>query len=486
MAKDYFQALPNELFGEVLTHLDLPSIQRLRLTSTSYASKCLCPAFIQYYSHQVTDLTPSSIGRLFQVTTHPILGPAIKDLTVDTVFYDPSEVIRSPALPGNQAPDTKVAQEHARLLLANTQRLAWLMSKRHEQRGQFIDDVVVSLAHILEDMGSLSSLRLRCRIVREPCWSDKSVARAAHTNWNALWADCHRLLRIVTLAMTRSKVSVDTLSIFDESFGKVQAIAFTELSTDLTRLDFLTAAGAKIKNLNLSFSTATPVPLSDIIFNHDGSMDHRRARCLSPEIMVTGTPDFFLGIAAFLKLTPELECLDLYLYNTLSGHPAVYDRLFVHISKDVHLPKLRRLTLRGIRAPHDALLFFLRKHPDITELDLREVHISGGTWDTIFKAFQHMPKLSKLHLENLWSGSQHLLNLEPADPSFDDGKRGPGHSYGTKNGVMVHTRDITTEELRQEGGLKFRTVPGRSRGMGSRALVQWMLERVVNYGPPQR
>lgn len=214
MDKDHFQALPNELFEAVLTHLDLQSIQRLRLTSTLYASRCLCPAFKRYYSHQVTDLTPGSLQRLLQITTHPVLGPAIDDLTVDAVFYDPTNVIRSLKLSGTR-PQDRVQ------LLANTQLLAWLLSKRYEQQNQFVDDVVASLAHVLGNLGSLASLTLRNRVVRDRVSSRQSVG-PANLNWNALWADCHRLLRIVTLAMNSSKVQVDTLSVFDQSFGKVQ------------------------------------------------------------------------------------------------------------------------------------------------------------------------------------------------------------------------------------------------------------------------
>lgn len=213
MAKDHFQALPNELFEAVLTHLDLQSIQRLRLTSTLYASKCLCPAFKRYYSHQVTDLTPNSLQRLLQITTHPVLGPAIDGLTVDAVFYDPSDVIRSLKLSG------ATPQDRAQLL-ANTQLLAWLLGKRYEQQNQFVDDVVASLARVLENLGSLATLRLRSRIVRDR--EGRLTVGPLNLNWNALWADCHRLLRIVTLAMNSSKVQVDTLSVFDLPYGKVQ------------------------------------------------------------------------------------------------------------------------------------------------------------------------------------------------------------------------------------------------------------------------
>ena len=226
--KDHFIALPNELFEVVLTYMDLTSIQRLRLTSTQYADKCLCPAFKRYYSHQETSLTPASLQRLFQLGTHPILGPAVSDLAVVAVFYDPSFCIstvrslRRPVSMSSLVPaSTTLPSERAQQLLEGTERLSWIMSKRQEQQGQFIDDIVSSLARVFENLGSLRSLRLTTRIIRDRSRRNESAA-PARANWNALWADCHRVLNIVTRAMTKSKANIDTFSIFDQSFGKVQ------------------------------------------------------------------------------------------------------------------------------------------------------------------------------------------------------------------------------------------------------------------------
>lgn len=191
----------------------------------------------------------------------------------------------------------------------------------------------------------------------------------------------------------------------------------------------------------------------------------------------------FPGVAQFLLQTPNLEALDLYLYNTLEGAPWAYCSLFNHISETVHLPKLRRLTLRGIWAKMNSLLLFLRTHPDLTRIDLREVHVSGGTWGPILKHLQSMPNLTELHLENLWSGSEHLLNLQPKDPVFDDENRVLGHYFPTRRGTMVHTRDISVEELRS--GLEFVKSRGSSRGKGSRHLMKWILQRKEDYGPPE-
>lgn len=256
------------------------------------------------------------------------------------------------------------------------------------------------------------------------------------------------------------------------------------MNTDLTNLDFLTHTGASIKSLNLGLSTVTVVPsTNDIVFSSDGSMKHLRAIRIPISETRARADENFPGVALFLRQTPNLEALDLFLYNTLEGAPWAYSNLFSHISKTVHLPKLRCLTLRGIWTTPNSLLLFLRTHPDLTHIDLREVHVTGGTWDPILKHFQSMPNLAKLHLENLWSGSEHLLNLQPKNPVYDDKERVPGCHFPTRNGTMVHTRDISVEEIKD--GLEFVKSRGSSRGKGSRHLMKWIQQRKIDYGPPE-
>lgn len=195
------------------------------------------------------------------------------------------------------------------------------------------------------------------------------------------------------------------------------------------------------------------------------------------------TEDNFPGVASFLQQTPNLEALDLYMYNTMEGAPWAYSGMFSHISRIVQLPKLRRLTLRGIWTKPNDLLAFLRNHPNLTHLDLREVHVNGGTWEPILKHLRSMPDLANLHLENLWSGSEHLLNLQPVSPVYGCEERIPGQFYPTRNGTMIHTRDIGVEEIRN--GLDFVKSRGSSRGKGSRALMRWIQQRKIDYGPPE-
>lgn len=264
----------------------------------------------------------------------------------------------------------------------------------------------------------------------------------------------------------------------------MQSRAFLDLNTDLKNIGFLPHAGAGIKSLQLGISTVTLVPsTSDIIFDRDGSMRHLEPIRIPTSDIRTRADENFPGVAHFLQHTPNLESLDLYLYNTLEGAPWAYTNLFGHIAKVVHLPKLRRLTLRGIWTTPNSLLLFLRNHADLTHIDLREVHVSGGTWEPILKHFQSMPNLAHLHLENIWSGSEHLLNLQPTNPVYASEERITGHWYPTRHGMMLHTRDIGSEEIRD--GLDFVKSRGSSRGKGSRHLMRWIKQRKVDYGPPE-
>lgn len=225
-ACDRLRKLPNELYDQVLAHLDLLSIKSLRLASPVHAAKCLSPAFLAYYSQQETDLTPASLQRLREITIHPDLGPAVKRLTVVAVFHDPGGLLvrirrlrdRRPWIGIGDAGRASLNME----LLDNIGQLYKVMSSRHEQQGQFSDDIVGSLSHILENLGSVDVLRLTTRVLQPVADITQDTRTSRGVNWNCLWVDCQRLLKIVTSAMDRSRADVAALSVFNDCFGKVQ------------------------------------------------------------------------------------------------------------------------------------------------------------------------------------------------------------------------------------------------------------------------
>lgn len=227
-ARDRLRALPNELYDQVLSHLDLLSIKRLRLSSQLHAKKCLSPAFLAFYQEQETDLTPTSLQRLREITSHPALGPAIKRLTVVAVFHNPSSLLlkirrlRDPLRGswGTLLPEIPNARNKE--LLEKIGQLYKIMSIRHEQQGQFSDEIVEALSQILGNLGSLDSLKLTARVIRPDLDKADQSTSARGVNWNCLWADCNRLLKIVATAMSMSQVDVTTLSVFTDCFGKIQ------------------------------------------------------------------------------------------------------------------------------------------------------------------------------------------------------------------------------------------------------------------------
>jgi hypothetical protein len=226
-SRDRLSALPNELYNQVLSHLDLLSIKNLRCASQPLATKCLGPSFLAYYEEQETDLTPTSLHRLCELTAHPILGPAVKRLTVVAVFHNPSSLLlrirrlRDP-LGTWSAALLQVPSARNKELLEKIGQLYKIMSIRHEQQGQFSDDIVGSLSHILANLGSLDHLKLTARVLRPDLDQADQSNTIRGVNWNCLWADCHRLLKIVTSAMSTSRANVETFSIFNDCFGKVQ------------------------------------------------------------------------------------------------------------------------------------------------------------------------------------------------------------------------------------------------------------------------
>lgn len=235
--RDRLEQLPNELFDQLLAYLDLPSIKNLRLASKQHAAKCLSPAFFEYYREQETDLTPFSLRRLRQITSHHALGCAVKRLTVVALYHDPSCLLmrirrlRDPL----RRPDRPRIVEYHKELSARMGQLHGIMVVRHGQHGQFSDDIVASLSQVLETLGSLDVLKLTARVRRAPFEKDnlEPSSSVRFVNWNCLWADCHRLLRLVTSGMSKSGVEVATFSVFDDCFGKVQVGKISRCSSAL-------------------------------------------------------------------------------------------------------------------------------------------------------------------------------------------------------------------------------------------------------------
>lgn len=476
-----FRMLPNEVLDLLLFHLDLTSVKRLRLTSATMAKRCEAPGFKRFFASKEIDLTEKSLTGILDLAIHPVFGPAVRNMTLVAVYYDPSRWAWAyrDSTRNSQTHKTSVAHQ-------DLTQLGKMIQSRGNQTQWLIEEAVQTLTEVFKRLGSLHSLTLDTRTHQHPGTDIPTRQLPEGMDWHGLWHEAGRALNIVTKAMAKSRVRIATVSIMDGKAafpvsGKVQSRTLHDLAAFLSQRDFAPSANA-IRHLTLAFSTCTPTPNHAVQLDCSISDDILVCRPLSAHSARARDPLNFPGVADFLKLTPNLESLDLRMYNTLDGPPYPYYKVFVAIAAGVRLPNLKRLVLRGIWTSEGALLRFLRCHPTIEELDLRDIHITGATWDKTLTRFSRMRHLEKLHLENLWSSSERLLNLEPEDARFDDGLRGPGHSFPARRGTMVHTRDIGMEEVK--AGLEFKQLTG-AHGKGSRSLMGWIKHRRLTYGPPE-
>lgn len=149
---------------------------------------------------------------------------------------------------------------------------------------------------------------------------------------------------------------------------------------------------------------------------------------------------------------------------------------------DFHLPSLEQCYLRGIYASEESMLQFLENHPRINQLDLREMTLTSGSWEPIFKHLgSRMPALTRLRLSSLRDENESLRNLNSV---WEEGSGAADYSssYPCGGGLrMVHTREFDADDLKK--GLEFKPcTPGRA--LGSPQLRRWLMSRQAEYCPP--
>lgn len=492
--------LPNELFELVLRHVDFPSIAALRATCRANANRCMSPAFKAHYIHQVTDLSDASLARLFQLSTHPHLGPVVKRLSVTAVSYDPIvwEKITNDALRTGGTSFGKHADLIHSKVIPQIQRLT---NRRAAWTQQSDDAIAATLARLFTQLPSLTDLQLQSRVVDSIAtetdqWAQSRLTEArsrCEMDWISLWDDCSRVLEIVTKAMGRCESTrIESLSVFDKSFGKIAANRFHKTLLPVLRPanglkhETFFAFTAKLTTLNLGFSPITHTP---------ETLPHPRPNRVSlrPQLL----PINALGdltecgtMVRFLQSTPNLESLTLYMYNTQDGRPVQYTQVLQRIADDICLPKLRRLSLRGMWCESDDMVRFLGAHPDIITLDFRNVHMTGplSGWDRIFELMRsQMPRLYRVYLENLWYTSSSLLPLNPKNRAWISKTDLSFQAKNPEREDIVYARRIEASELKNGIELWASSAKGRVSGRGKAGpdTMSWIRKRKMEYGPPR-
>ena len=484
--------LPIVALETVLQSLDLASIKNLRLTSRVLGENCVGPQFKSFFRHPKTDLSQHSLRNLDALISNLRLGSAVESVTLVAVVYDfetLEEILTTKrknhieSRGGIRKVTYSTCSKEE--LVATREELDWMHARQREYDDQHIPTVADELASILKKLGQLKSLRLDASCVQG---LDETRPISLVDELVPVSISASRVFSIATLAMAKSRVNVGTLEVFKDAIQcSVQSADITNHMVNLEDGNF-SVTGQHIKELALSFSTRVYMELeeaggvpSPTEFPARPRYDYQLDIDENPHALA---PDNFPGVAGMLGYTPNLEALDLHMYQTAEGNGEAYSQLFTRVAKDVQLPALERVVLRGLYVKGEDLLLFLTNHPNIKTLHLLTISLSDS-WEPIFAHLSSMPALEYLWLSAL-RGDGKTVNLDPEKEKFsqpmDHRRINPTSRfdwYPLGGASLVHTREIYHEELRE--GLHFKPSP-RGGLMGSGRTMRFHQSQTLLYG----
>ncbi|KAL8922495.1 MAG: hypothetical protein Q9172_003540 [Xanthocarpia lactea] len=492
------EGLPLEVVHNIVEELDLAAICNLRLTCRGLSNRCCSPRFKSFFKQQAINLTSEDLRRLCLVASHPRIGPAVRNLAVMAVVCDTSELDRILSTKRRRihekkgvfsvTTEPKATQEELDEAQKSRDRL---VSQRSEQQQMRRDESDVQLlAAALRSLHTLDVLAVEAAIDQGS--EEKLIASSAAREWHPIWIRGSQVYQVVMLAIAHSGVAVNTLTIYNGSQRcSVPTWDVNQLLPTLDSMNFATAA-QYIKAICLSVSTKVETDAQKIADARARMSEADRAYyeagmgtnadLLSNKDPVAVADENYPGIALLLKRMPNLETLDLHLYDTLKGSANSYVKLFSSIADELVFSSLYRLTLRCLYCDEASLLKFLRAHAKIERLELREIHLLSGSWSPILEHLVTMASLQHVTFHNLWRPEKGMLNLGPKDPSKSDWKYDMKSSFSCMGGHMVHTRTFSQKDIQSER-FEFADRPA-GRQKGSPQFHHWITERRAECGPP--
>ena len=501
--KARLDGIAGELVEKINEDLDLPSIRNLRLTCKTFGDRCCGPRFRSFLEHQETDLTASSLRKLCQLAHHSKLGSAVLKLTVLATINDasgPGRMVSTKRrrITQNQGmlvctTDPEATQEELDGAQQSHERL---VARTQEQQQMTRDESDVRLlADALRSFGLLAVLEIEAVVDQGSGY----LASSSAVEWHPVWIRAAEAYRTVMLAIAHSSIAVDTLHVYKGS--RCCSVPTWDVGTYLPVLEAsnFSPAARHIKSISLSVSTKVETNLQKVTDARasltgadrayfQAGMDTRVDQ-LSESDPQAIAEENYPGVARLLAYMPNLEILDLHLYNTLRGGVRCYAKVFQYIADDVVLPSLRHCTLRGIRCSEPSLLKFFRAHDAISTLEMSEIHLTSGSYSPVFAHLCTLPHLQSVTLHTLWAPEAGLLSLAPKNRPIEHNPSFVGSFTNNKNcsfvcedGTMLYMRKFSREEIQGE---RFEFAKGPSgRQMGSQEFMAWLRTREADYGPP--
>lgn len=483
--------LPVELVERIVEELDLESVRSMRLLCRELSQKSCGPAFQQFIKRQRQCLTRTGLQTLLSIATHPVLGPAVREVTLVACVFDSSAVKAKLKEKGKTVPKNErlyFTSDYVPFTPAElsemTAELEWFKTEKRQQREFLVNGTYARmLTDAFRSFGQLASLSLQATVIR----GHGRVASVMATRyWNPVWIAASNAYRLTTSAIAQSKIGIETLLIFSE-LHRCSVPSF-DIGAHMPSLDHdgFGEAAAKIKRMSISMSTKVETDYEKVLAIRESLTwsDDLEAYDLfgsTGGLLASDDPtaiamENYNGPAELLSKMPALQELDLHFYKTLQGLPKTYDRIFTLIADCIHLADLRRLKLRGIYAREDDLISFLDRHASIQTLELHGVHLTQGEWPRVFARLCDMPILETVELSNLWG--QKLLNLKFPNESLLLNRE---NTLRCARGLLLPARSLSRKHL--DAGLPFQ-MGDLGYMMGSPEASQWRDLDKLLYGTP--
>ncbi|RKK70114.1 hypothetical protein BFJ69_g12134 [Fusarium oxysporum] len=504
---DRLSHLPGIPLDIILQHLDLATFTNLRLTSRQLSANTIHSRF---FRSAKTDLSLSSLQSLAERVSYPQLGPVLREITVVATLFDtqPAEATVQTRKKWSEFDmdelwrDTENYSQRVENLRERNvacteeevqeaqQDLEWIQTRIQQDTDTDVNQVTDLLSSIFEIAANLRAINLDACII---AGRTKTCRPAEHyrwyrsadqnSSWPSIWTAASQTFRIVTSAISRSRIQLEKLQIFPDT--PLCSVQLRHVEDHLRTLDSrgLVAACKNIKSLGLSFSThiliEAPPTQGECLFRHAfaAKSPYRLRQYLESDA------EDFAGAATILTYMPNLTSLDLHLHHLDNLVLPKYTKAFAHISRSIRLGRLRELSLRGLPLRPDNIVLFLKSHPTITKLSLDGIHLVGGSWSPVFSCIETMPALESLHLSSLSTEYHHVTNLDPMERTCEVDLQDREKWVTCGDGHILYTRDMCREEIRQ--GLDFRPQPGPRNIWGDDTWVYF--ERTqYEFGPPLR
>ncbi|KAF5243589.1 hypothetical protein FANTH_8168 [Fusarium anthophilum] len=490
----------------IVQHLDLATFTNLRLTSRQLSTNTIHSRF---FRSAKTDLSLASLQSLADRVFHPQLGPVLRELTVVATLYDTlpadSTVQTRKKWSGFDKDDLRRDTENYRQRVDDLRErnvactdeevqeaqrdLDWMQTRIQQDTNTDVSKVTDLLSSIFIKPTNLRAITLDACIIAGhtktclPAEHHKWYRSASqNSSWPSVWTAASQTFRIITSAISRSRIQLEKLQIFPGT--PLCSVQLRHVEDHLRTLDSDSFSDAckSIKSFGLSFSTLTNIEGTSLgqgecLFRDSfaARSAYRRNRHLESDA------EDFTGAATILTHMPNLTSLDLHLYHLDHIIFPRYTTVFSHISQSIRLGCLKELCLRGLPLRPDDMILFLKNHPTITKLCLDGVLLVGGSWSTVFSCIEAMPALESLHLSSLSTEYHHIMNLDPVERTLEVDLEDREKWVPCGDGHILRTRDMCRDEIQQ--GLDFRPQPGPRDIWGDNTLAYF--DRIqYEFGPP--